>query len=51
MSPRVEETLEFYFQQCSVLVSCHDLAVMGATLANRGVNPLTEVRAIEERTC
>ena len=48
VGPRVEETLEFYFQQCSVLVSCHDLAVMGATLANRGINPVTGVCAIEE---
>jgi glutaminase len=41
-----EESLELYFQQCSVLVTCHDLAVMGATLANGGVNPVTGVRAI-----
>jgi glutaminase len=47
--PRVEETLELYFQQCSVLVDCKDLAVMAATLANRGVNPLTGARAISER--
>jgi glutaminase len=44
---RVEETLELYFQQCSVMVSCHDLAVMGATLANGGVNPLTGERALQ----
>ena len=44
---RVEESLELYFQQCSLLVNCHDLAVMGATLANRGVNPLTGERAIK----
>jgi glutaminase len=42
-----EESLELYFQQCSVLVTCHDLAVMGATLANGGVNPVTGVRAIQ----
>jgi len=42
----IEQTLELYFQQCSVLVTCRDLAVMGATLANGGVNPLTGVRAI-----
>ena len=46
---RVEETLELYFQQCSLLVNCHDLAVMGATLANRGVNPLTGENAIKRR--
>lgn len=43
---RIEESLELYFQQCSVLVSCRDLAVMGATLANAGVNPLTGQRAL-----
>jgi glutaminase len=42
-----EESLELYFQQCSVLVTCHDLAVMGAALANGGVNPVTGVRAIQ----
>jgi glutaminase len=43
----IEETLELYFQQCSVLVNCHDLAVMGATLANGGINPVTRERAID----
>jgi glutaminase len=43
---RVEETLELYFQQCSLLVNCHDLVVLGATLANGGVNPVTGDRAI-----
>jgi glutaminase len=42
----VDEALDLYFQQCSLMVSCRDLAVMGATLANRGVNPLTGTRAI-----
>ncbi|HEU4475180.1 MAG TPA: glutaminase A [Methyloceanibacter sp.] len=35
------EVLDLYFRQCSVEVTCRDLAVMGATLANDGVNPLT----------
>ena len=46
VSNRVEETLELYFQQCSALVNSHDLAVMAATLANGGVNPITNERAI-----
>jgi glutaminase len=46
IKPRVDETLELYFQQCSMLINCRDLAVMGATLANGGVNPLTSERAI-----
>ncbi len=44
---RIEESLELYFQQCSVLTNCHDLAVMGATLANGGVNPFTGERALK----
>lgn len=40
------EIVETYFQQCSLLVNCTDLAVMGATLANQGVNPMTGERAI-----
>jgi glutaminase len=46
---RFEESLELYFQQCSILVTCHDLAVIGATLANGGVNPVTGVRALESQ--
>jgi glutaminase len=47
VSDKIDDSLELYFQQCSVLVTCHDLAVMGATLANGGVNPLTGERAID----
>jgi glutaminase len=42
----IDEVLDLYFQQCSLLVNSHDLAVMGATLANQGVNPITGARAI-----
>lgn len=38
---RVEETLDLYFAQCSVLVTCDDVALIGATLANHGVHPTT----------
>jgi glutaminase len=37
----VDEALDVYFRQCSVLVTARDLAVMAATLARRGVNPVT----------
>jgi glutaminase len=40
------DILETYFQQCSLRVTCADLAVMGATLANQGINPITGERAI-----
>lgn len=33
-----------YTRQCSLLVTARDLALMAATLANRGVNPLTGER-------
>jgi len=41
-------TLETYFGQCSIRVTCRDLAVMGATLANGGVNPVSGIRALSE---
>jgi len=37
----VDAVLSVYFRQCAVLVDARDLAVMAATLANGGVNPLT----------
>ncbi len=48
VTPQFEESLELYFQQCSVLVTTHDLAVMGASLANGGTNPMTGEVAIEQ---
>jgi glutaminase len=33
--------LDVYFRQCAVLVTARDIAVMAATLANRGINPIT----------
>lgn len=36
-----EPVVDLYFKQCSISVNCRDLAVMAATLANRGVNPVT----------
>jgi len=44
----VDIAVDLYFKQCSLLVTARDVAVMGATLANRGVNPITGRRAIAE---
>jgi len=42
----VDPILEAYFMQCSVLVDCAALSVMGATLANGGLNPMTRKRVL-----
>jgi glutaminase len=42
----IDEVLNLYFQQCSLLVTCQDLAIMAATLANGGVNPISQARAL-----
>jgi glutaminase len=38
---QVNESLHQYFAQCSLLVTCQDVAMMAATLANMGTNPIT----------
>jgi len=40
------EIVDVYTRQCSLLVTAHDLAVMGATLADGGVNPVTGDRVV-----
>jgi glutaminase len=40
-----------YTRQCSLNVSATDLAVMGATLADGGVNPLTRERVVDAQSC
>ncbi len=46
ISGDVDEHLDLYFRQCSLLVTARDLAMIGATLANGGVNPVTRQRAL-----
>ncbi|MGJ4889272.1 glutaminase A [Bradyrhizobium sp. HKCCYLRH3099] len=41
ISEPVDDVLAVYFRQCAVLVTARDCAIMAATLANRGVNPVT----------
>jgi glutaminase len=46
-----KETTDLYTRQCSLNVTATDLAVMGATLADGGVNPLTGDRVIDAYHC
>ena len=46
-----DEALDLYTRQSSLAVTARDLAVMGATLADGGVNPLTGRRVIDEKLC
>ena len=45
----IEATLALYLRQCSISVTCQDLAVMAATLANGGVNPATGEQVLSPR--
>jgi glutaminase len=45
-----EEAVDLYTRQCSLAVTAHDLAAMGATLADGGVNPLTGERVVGAET-
>lgn len=46
-----EDAADLYLRQCSLAVTARDLAVMGATLANGGVNPVTRQRVVDPLTC
>ena len=43
--------VDLYTKQCALNVSARDLAVMGATLADGGVNPLTKTRVVDAEVC
>jgi glutaminase len=45
------EAVDLYTRQCSLRVSARDLAVMGATLADGGVNPVTGQHVIDAAVC
>ena len=46
-----DEATDIYTRQCSLDVTVHDLAVMAATLANGGVNPVTGETVIRPGVC
>lgn len=45
------ETVDVYTRQCSLSVTAHDLGVMGATLADGGVNPVTGEQVVSPDVC
>ncbi|MDR6970568.1 glutaminase A [Leifsonia shinshuensis] len=45
------QATDVYTRQCSLLVTAEDLAVMAATLANGGVNPITREKVIDASVC
>ena len=40
------QVCDVYTRQCSMSITCHDLVTMGATLANGGVNPVTDKQVV-----
>ena len=46
-----DEVVDVYTRQCALSVTAHDLAVMGATLADGGVNPVTGERVVSADVC
>ena len=46
-----DDATDVYTRQCSLLVTAQDLAAMGATLANGGVNPVTGAQVIAAEHC
>lgn len=49
LNGELDEVLDLYFKQCSISVTTKDLAYMGATLANEGINPKTQKKLISRK--
>lgn len=45
------QIVDIYTRQCALLVTAHDLSIMGATLASGGVNPLTGEQVVSAAVC
>lgn len=43
--------VDVYTKQCALLVTARDLAIMGATLADGGVNPVTGEQVVSAQVC
>ena len=46
----IEETLDIYFQMCSLEVNSRDMSIIAASLANGGVWPITKKKIFNEET-
>ena len=44
----IPTTVDVYTRQCSTMVTTQDVAIMAATLANRGINPKTKKQVMRE---
>ncbi|HJC71122.1 MAG TPA: glutaminase A [Candidatus Brachybacterium intestinipullorum] len=51
LAGRPEEMVEVYTRQCSLRVTAEDLAVMSATLADGGLNPVTGEQVVTAEAC
>ncbi len=47
----VDDVLDVYFKQCSIDVTCKDIANMGCVLANDGVSTKTGERIVSKQIC
>lgn len=45
------QSTDIYTKQCAINVNAKELAVMAATLANGGVNPITKEKVVSPETC
>lgn len=49
-TPHLRKILEFYFQCCSIETNTKSLSIVGSTLANGGINPLTNEKIFSSET-
>ena len=47
----VDDVLDVYFKQCSIEVTCRDIANMGCVLANDGISTRTGERIVSKQIC